>query len=157
MLTHFGHGEYDPTIRRFITLDPVCFAGCIKTVRLIIRIFMNIILPFLLGNFAKFCAHLFFPYEELADITVAPIVCIIIYFSSKNKFSSYLIVSLGYAAHEYLFSSIGISLGLIYEQYSLANFYIAFLFFFILQIIIHFILICSGAGFKIIRSRIKNK
>lgn len=101
---------------------------------------MDILIGFTLGNLAKFCAHLFFPYEEITLLIAMPIACITIYFVTKKRYITSFFAALGFAGHESLFASIGESMGLMYQQYPLERFVETFAFFLLLQVIINFIL-----------------
>ncbi len=101
---------------------------------------MDILIGFILGNLAKFCAHLFFLYEEIALLIAMPIACITIYFVTKRRYIASIFAAQGFAGHEYLFASIGKSLGFMYQQYPLERFVETFVFFLLLQVIINFIL-----------------
>ncbi|SDL49096.1 hypothetical protein SAMN05660337_3083 [Maridesulfovibrio ferrireducens] len=118
---------------------------------------MDILLSFFIGNLGKFSGHLLFPLEEIEFMTTFPLSCIVVYMISKRRIWAYLAAALGFAGHEYIFSSVGVSMGLVYQQYPWDSFVLSFVFFLILQIIVHGIFVFGRRSFHLIRTRLKKQ
>ncbi|SDL07766.1 hypothetical protein SAMN05660337_2001 [Maridesulfovibrio ferrireducens] len=118
---------------------------------------MDIFLAFIIGSLGKFCGYFFFFHEKVDYFIIIPLSCVAVCMTAKRHYLSYPTAALGFASHEYLFSSVGISMGLIYQQYTFISFLGSFTIYLILLWLIHFSLILGTRGVAFIQSHVKNR
>ncbi|WP_092157832.1 hypothetical protein [Maridesulfovibrio ferrireducens] len=118
---------------------------------------MDIFLAFLIGNLGKFGGYFFFSHEDLADMIIYPLSCVAVYIIAKNRIWAYLAAALGFAGHEYIFSTVGRSMGFFYQQYPWDSFVLSFVFFLILQLIVHGTFMLGRRSIHFIRTRLKKQ